>query len=974
MNKTVKKLISACLAICLLFSAFPLVGGLFAEKVSAAGNGVLQNGALTANADGWTVEGDLEKGGEPNGYGFSDGYLSIWTKGDDTDAEFSISQTVENVAAGEYYASAAIVSNGGQGEGKSKDALNLTLKNNTTDSEVSIVLTADGWDNWDNVIATGTLDFSDGNSATITISGNLLGEDWYGLKNVLFAKQTEAVEAPITVQKVEGLSEDFIHGVDVSSYLSLVQSGVKYYDENGNEQNLFRILKDAGVNYVRLRVWNYPFPLDDNGEFNYVYVGEDGTTEYTQEDIATETRNAAGYMEYFLADGTQVYRETYGAGVCDVDTAVEIGKIATSYGMQVLVDFHYSDFWADPKKKSVPKAWENMDLTTKAEALGQFTEESLNAFLDAGVNVGMVQIGNEINNGMAGQNDENDVYTLLKSGSAAVRKVSAESGKEILIAVHYTDPHNEGYQMGKADALNAAGVDYDVFGTSYYPFWHGTPENLTQNLGEIAEKYNKKVMVAEISYAWTFEDGDGYANVVSEGKTDLVFNYSIDAEGQATAVRDAIAAISAIGEKGLGTFYWEPAWIPVNVYDANAANANEILAANEKAWKLYGSGWGTLFAADYDPEIVDDRNGGTWDNQAFFDFEGNVLPSINVYKWVYTGANGPTKVSTVDSVSYKMDYQQTPELPATVNVNLNDGRVITAGVTWNADEVAALKTADFGEYTVSGSVNAFSYETKGETVNVAAGTWATTCAVTVTGTNYVFNGSFEENDGDGSGWTLTNYAGKDVGWPGIEKSSANAKSGLYYYKAWNEGPIDFAIDQVLSEKIPNGYYTLFAYYQGTGVATTSPDSALYAIITYKDGTTKTYSTGIEFHNVWKDFYQAKVKDIRIDDTVASIQIGTRMAGTATELGIWVTVDDISLMKSGELQADNNNHNSNNDNNNSDDGGDNNSGDSSQKDTVDDNKTNSPDTGDIETGYLWVLMIGSLGCVTAIGLRRWYFPK
>lgn len=401
------------------------------------------------------------------------------------------------------------------------------------------------------------------------------------LQNVTFEQEQEAVQnAPITVQKVNGLSKDFVNGVDVSSYLSLVESGAKYYDEKGDETDLFDLLENAGVNYVRLRVWNDPFPWDEDG--NYKYVGADGTTEYKAAAVTQAGISVNGVQQYCLVDDqdTQVYREVYGAGVCDVATAAIIGKKATDHHMKVLIDFHYSDFWADPKKQRVPKQWEGMSLEEKTSALSEFTEESLNTLLDAGVDVGMVQVGNEINNGMAGETDEANVYQLLKAGSAAVRKVSQEKNHEILVALHFTDPQSEDYQYKRAEGLEAAGVDYDVFATSFYPFWHGSATTLKENLQRIADKFNKKVMVAEISYAWTMEDGDSYGNVVYSGAGDQNYDYTIDVEGQATAIRDAIAAISAIGENGLGTFYWEPAWIPVNNYadatdkDGTAAKMN----------------------------------------------------------------------------------------------------------------------------------------------------------------------------------------------------------------------------------------------------------------------------------------------------------------------------------------------------------------------------------------------------------------
>ncbi|MBO5372950.1 MAG: glycosyl hydrolase 53 family protein [Lachnospiraceae bacterium] len=444
-----------------------------------------------------------------------------------------------------------------------------------------------------------------------------------------------SVTAPIDVKKVKGLSEDFIHGIDVSTYMSQIQSGVKYYDENGVEKNMFEIFSNAGVNYVRLRVWNCPFRVDGNGD--YLYVDGKGT-EYTADKVTT-TKDENGFNVYTLkSDGTTVYREGYGAGNCDIETAAAIGKIATEYGMKVLVDFHYSDFWADPSKYRVPKAWEGMSLDEKADELYTYTKDCIEKMQAAGVDVGMVQIGNEINGGMAGEKNMSNICTLLKAGSQAVREVN----EDILIAVHYANPE-KGQHDDRAKDLYNAGVDYDVFASSYYPFWHGTLENLTSVLKDIAETYDKKVMVTEVSYCHTFEDGDGHVNVVREGAAYQEYNYPISVEGQATAVRDVIEAVAAVGEMGLGTFYWEPAWIPVENY-ADASDKEAVLASNSDKWQKYGSGWASIYSGDggddYDPGVTADptTHGSEWDNQALFDFNGKALPSMNVYKWVYTGA------------------------------------------------------------------------------------------------------------------------------------------------------------------------------------------------------------------------------------------------------------------------------------------------------------------------------------------------
>ena len=189
----------------------------------------------------------------------------------------------------------------------------------------------------------------------------------------------------IYIEPVEGITDDFIRGMDASSVLVEENSGVKYYNFDGEEQDVFQTLAEGGINYIRLRVWNDPFDENGNG---------------------------------------------YGGGNNDVATAVALGKRATAYGMKVCIDFHYSDFWADPKRQHAPKAWEGMDVTQKCDALYDFTKESLTEILDAGVDVGMVQVGNEINNGMSGETKLENVTQLLHAGCRGVREISEKYQKD----------------------------------------------------------------------------------------------------------------------------------------------------------------------------------------------------------------------------------------------------------------------------------------------------------------------------------------------------------------------------------------------------------------------------------------------------------------------------------------------------------------------------------------------------------------
>ena len=387
----------------------------------------------------------------------------------------------------------------------------------------------------------------------------------------------------LRVEKVENLSENFILGMDASCVPSLEKSGVRYYDHNGVEKNVFEILKENGINYIRVRVWNDPFDKDGNG---------------------------------------------YGGGNCDLENAIAIGKEATRCGMKLLVNFHYSDFWADPGKQMVPKAWKDMDIDTKCDALYQYTKESLRKLKDAGVDVGMVQIGNETNGAMCGEyatmvGGWKRITQLISTGSKAVREVCPEA----LVAVHFTNPEKPESYVSYGKNLHDYQVDYDVFASSYYPFWHGTLDNLAGVLSDIANTYGKKVMVAETSYAFTSEDTDFFANTLGRGSQ--IAGYPFSQQGQADLVRDVIDTVVNKTTNCIGVFYWEGTWIT-----AGGSSYEE----NRKLWETYGSGWASSYAGEYDPKDAGKWYGGcAVDNQAFFTADGHATEALKVFSLVRTG-------------------------------------------------------------------------------------------------------------------------------------------------------------------------------------------------------------------------------------------------------------------------------------------------------------------------------------------------
>lgn len=618
--------------------------------------------------------------------------------------------------------------------------------------------------------------------------------------------------AGIYVEPIEGISDDFIRGMDASSVLVEEKSGVKYYNFEGEEQDVFQTLAEGGVNYIRLRVWNDPYDENGNG---------------------------------------------YGGGNNDVPTAIELGKRATEYGMKVCIDFHYSDFWADPKRQHAPKAWEGMDIEEKCDALYDFTKESLTEILDAGVDVGMVQVGNEINNGMSGETKLENVTELLHAGCRAVREISEENGKDIQIAIHYTNITNKAQVDSLVKNLSDNEVDYDAVGLSFYPFWDGSMENMQRVVELLQERYGKKVFIAETSYCYTSEDGDGSGNSLV-GIDDLVDGYPATVQGQANIIRDVFAAASEAG--AIGVFYWEGVWLPVG----------EPTADNAPIWEEFGSGWASSYASDYDPDDAGLYYGGcSWDNQAFFDFDGHPLESLNVFKYLKTGASAPLAIDAVPGVDVTCPVGSEIVLPEMVDVIYNDRSANKqSAVTWDEAQLAAIDTKAGGVYEVTGTLES------GETV---------VAHVEVKMDNLVRNPSFE--DADTSMWKVT-YEG-DANPTDYQEKTDDAHSGDIAFHFWSEdSDMDFSIEQEFTDLEP-GTYQLFAYAQGGDV---SDDAAMELYAVTSDGE-QTEPFMVTTYNDWKN---PTISEIKVID--GKLTIGVRMKCNPRS---WGTVDDFTLNRVGD---------------------------------------------------------------------------
>lgn len=490
------------------------------------------------------------------------------------------------------------------------------------------------------------------------------------------------------------LVDGFAFGADLSMVAEIEKCGGVYYNEEGIEEDVFSILKRNGVNYCRLRLWNDPY-------------SEDGLP--------------------------------YGGGTNDLPTDIYLAKRAKDAGMKVLLDFHYSDHWADPSKYFAPKEWADTTYSGNiARVLGDYTYWTLKAFKDAGIELDSVQIGNETNNGIAGFDSISalDIMArMVHSGVDAAKEVFPN----IKTLVHLTNVKSPASVYQFLDAMKEEGVPYDIVGLSYYSYWHGSLENLGNVMDAIHDNYGKPSWIVETSYGNTDEINENCGNIYHSANHETPGGYLTSVQGQTTQMADLVSTISEVEDGyGQGVFYWEPAWLP----------------APGNTWCSKAGQYYNAHGRDGTPEQIavysDKSCMGTWCNQGWFSYTGKALPSVSVYKHIIDADKGAEEhivASRADKVSVNVNLLNGVKLPATAQVVTDLDALRHKPVVWNQDEIDAIQID--GEYEVHGKILAeYTLDAAGHYVYDEAKTYPYLAKVTAE-TNYIPDYSFEKQlDGE----------------------------------------------------------------------------------------------------------------------------------------------------------------------------------------------------------------------------------
>ncbi|MET9801778.1 arabinogalactan endo-1,4-beta-galactosidase [Streptomyces sp. NPDC006368] len=502
-------------------AALPVLGALLITALPgppASAASTLTNPGFEAGASGWSTysaTGQTSASFTEAGGHSGSTRLTHWSS---SAYKVETYQYLSGLANGSYTLSAWVRSSGGQ------NAAYLALRNcGSAEQRTDLPPTPNGA--WIRLVTSVRVT---GGQCTVSVNSDAGAGNWINVDDLTFTS---------------GASGLGVKGVDVSTLKKSEDRGGVYRTAGGVAGDPVALLKSAGANYGRLKVWVDP------------------------------------------ADGYN-----------NKARVLQMAQRIKGQGMKLLVDFHYSDIWADPGAQTKPAAWASHSYSRLTTDVYDHTYDVLNALKAQGTPADMVQIGNEINTGLLWPEGSTDNWDrtagLLKSGIDAAKAVSSSTR----IALHLAHGGDNDLYRWWFDNATARGVNFDVIAVSFYGYWHGALSDLQANLDDVSARYGKQVMVAETAYPFRLDSEDSHENII-DLPGELVSGYPASAAGQAAWLRDVMNVVEAVPNgRGLGVVYWEPTWTAVP-----------------------GNGW--------DP--TDPSSGNGWENQALFDYNDRLLPAAN---------------------------------------------------------------------------------------------------------------------------------------------------------------------------------------------------------------------------------------------------------------------------------------------------------------------------------------------------------
>ncbi|MEU6004453.1 glycosyl hydrolase 53 family protein [Streptomyces sp. NPDC047197] len=465
---------------------------------SASAAATLTNGGFESGTTGWSTYGTSAASFAEAGGRTGSRRLAHWSA---SAYKVETYQYLTGLANGRYTLTAWVRSSGGQ------NAAYLALKSGSAEQRTDLPPTPNGA--WIRLVTSVTVT---GNACTVRLYSDANAGNWANFDDITLTPGSTGLP---------------IKGADISSLKKSEDFGGVYRTASGATADALAVLRSAGMNYARLRVWVDP---------------------------------ADGY--------------------CDKARVLAVAKRVKARGMKLLVDFHYSDTWTDPGAQTIPSAWAGHSYAQLKTDVHDHTYDVLSALKAQGTTADMVQIGNELNGGMLWPTGSTSNWTqlagLLTAGATAAKAVSSSTQ----VALHLANGGDNALYRDWFDNAVSRKVPFDVIGLSFYGYWHGALSDLQANLDDLAARYAKPLYVAETAYPFRLGSDDDWEDVI-DNTEELVGGYPATEAGQAAWFRDIQSVVEAVPSgRGLGVFWWDAAWTAV---DGNGWDPTDPSTGN--AWE-----------------------------------------------------------------------------------------------------------------------------------------------------------------------------------------------------------------------------------------------------------------------------------------------------------------------------------------------------------------------------------------------------